>query len=109
MARKASPPYKVGVVGIKGAGGMGGSHTRAVKLHPAVIALGVVMVGELFGVVGLIVSVPIISAALILVEELWVKPHEERAAVQLAADSPALGDEELDVLVEERGPAQSSR
>ena len=34
MARKASPPYKVGVVGIKGAGGMGGSHTRAAKLHP---------------------------------------------------------------------------
>jgi predicted dehydrogenase len=34
VARKASPPYKVGVVGIKGAGGMGGSHTRAAKLHP---------------------------------------------------------------------------
>jgi predicted PurR-regulated permease PerM len=82
---------------------------RAVKLHPAVIALGVVVVGELFGIVGLIISVPLISGALILVEELWVKPSEERAAAQLAADSPELGDDEFDTLVEERGPAQSSR
>jgi predicted PurR-regulated permease PerM len=51
---------------------------EAVRLHPAVIAIGVVLVGRLFGVVGLLVSVPILSLVTIGVEELWVKPLEER-------------------------------
>lgn len=35
MARTAAPPYRVGIVGIKGSsGGIGGAHARAVKLHP---------------------------------------------------------------------------
>jgi len=50
---------------------------RAVNLHPAVIAIGVLVVGQLFGFVGLIVAVPILSMITILVEELWVKPIEE--------------------------------
>jgi predicted PurR-regulated permease PerM len=54
---------------------------RAVKLHPAVIAIGVIVVGQLFGAVGLIVSVPILSAIVILVDELWVKPMEVRHAL----------------------------
>lgn len=49
---------------------------RQVRLHPAVIALGVVAVGEVFGFLGLIIAVPIISAVIILVEELWVRPQE---------------------------------
>lgn len=51
--------------------------SRTVRLHPAVIAGGVVVVGQLFGYVGLIVAVPILSMIVILVEELWVKPMEE--------------------------------
>ena len=51
--------------------------SRTVKLHPAVIAIGVVVVGQLFGFVGLIVAVPILSMIVILVEELWVKPMEQ--------------------------------
>lgn len=49
---------------------------RTVKLHPAVIAIGVVVVGRLFGFVGLLVAVPILSLIVILVEELWVNPME---------------------------------
>ncbi len=45
---------------------------RAVKLHPALVAIGVVAVERLFGFVGLIVAVPIIVTVKILVEELWV-------------------------------------
>ena len=59
---------------------------RAVKLHPAVIAVGVLVVGQLFGAVGLIVSVPILTAIVILVDELWVKPMEAKALAE-AADS----------------------
>lgn len=57
---------------------------RTVKLHPAVIAIGVIVVGQLFGAVGLIVSVPILAAIVILVDELWVKPMEERALSEAA-------------------------
>lgn len=52
--------------------------SRTVRLHPAVIAVGVVLVGQVFGVVGLLVAVPILSAIVILVDELWVKPTEDR-------------------------------
>jgi predicted PurR-regulated permease PerM len=48
---------------------------RSVSLHPAVIAIGVLVAGSLFGVVGLLISVPLISLTLILADELWVKPH----------------------------------
>ena len=51
--------------------------SKTVKLHPALIAVGVVVVGQLFGFAGLIVAVPILSMIVILVEELWVKPMEE--------------------------------
>jgi predicted PurR-regulated permease PerM len=48
---------------------------RSVSLHPAVIAVGVLVAGSLFGIVGLLISVPLISLTLILADELWVKPH----------------------------------
>ncbi|MDQ4129890.1 MAG: AI-2E family transporter, partial [Actinomycetota bacterium] len=51
--------------------------SRAVRLHPAVIAVGVVVVGQLFGFVGLVVAVPILSTIVILTRELWVKPQED--------------------------------
>jgi predicted PurR-regulated permease PerM len=52
---------------------------RTVKLHPAMVAVGVVAVDRLFGFVGLIVAVPILATVKILVEELWVKPLERRS------------------------------
>ena len=51
--------------------------SKTVRLHPALIAFGVVVVGQLFGFVGLLVAVPVLSMIAILVEELWVKPMEE--------------------------------
>jgi predicted PurR-regulated permease PerM len=65
--------------------------SRTVRLHPAVIAIGVVVVGRLFGVVGLFVAVPIVAGLVILVEEFWVKgveaAHEARTtgALELPA------------------------
>src|SRR4029079_9366443 len=57
-----------------------------VKLQPAVVAIGVIVVGELFGFVGLFVAVPILSLVVILVDELWVKPTEDRRRVEPASD-----------------------
>jgi len=50
---------------------------QRVRLHPAVIAIGVVVIGKLFGFIGLFVAVPILSLIIIAVEEFWVKPIEE--------------------------------
>lgn len=52
---------------------------QTVRLHPAVIAVGVVIVGQLFGFIALFVAVPILSLIVILVDELWVKPREAAA------------------------------
>ncbi|MEA2276346.1 MAG: hypothetical protein QOC78_1306 [Solirubrobacteraceae bacterium] len=49
---------------------------RAVELHPALVAIGVIAVERLFGFIGLIVAVPILVTVKILVEELWVRPLE---------------------------------
>ena len=54
--------------------------SRAVKLHPAVLAIGVIVVAALFGVIGLFVSVPLLSLAAILIDELRIKPLQEREA-----------------------------
>ncbi|HLY50740.1 MAG TPA: AI-2E family transporter [Solirubrobacteraceae bacterium] len=51
---------------------------RTVELHPAVVAIGVLAVEQLFGFVGLIVAVPVLSTVRILIEELWIAPMEER-------------------------------
>lgn len=51
---------------------------RAVKLHPAVVAVGVVAVETLFGFVGLIIAVPILATLRILIQELWIEPMEQR-------------------------------
>jgi predicted PurR-regulated permease PerM len=66
--------------------------SRVVKLHPAVIAIGVVVVSQLFGLVGLIVAVPLISAAVILTEELWIHPMERRRDLSQRAEVIRAGD-----------------
>ncbi len=62
---------------------------RTVQLHPALVAVGVVAVEQLFGFVGLIVSVPIIATVKILIEEIWVNPLERREAARLLDQEPA--------------------
>lgn len=52
--------------------------SRAVHLHPAAIAFGVLAVGETLGFLGLLVAVPIISLTGSLIDELWVRPREAR-------------------------------
>jgi predicted PurR-regulated permease PerM len=68
---------------------------QRVKLHPALIAIGVVVVGQLFGYIGLFVAVPIISMAVILGDELWVKPNEGRLGVRPASGVEPVSAEEV--------------
>jgi predicted PurR-regulated permease PerM len=60
--------------------------SRTTRLHPALIAIGVVVVGNLFGIVGLFVAVPIVSAVVILTEEIWVREIEAAHAQRTTAD-----------------------
>ena len=73
---------------------------RAVEIHPAVVAVGVLAVEGLFGFVGLIVAVPILSTIKILLEELWIAPHE-------AAAKEGEGAEGANVTTTPLGPAPS--
>jgi predicted PurR-regulated permease PerM len=60
---------------------------RAVELHPAVVAVGVVAVERLFGFIGLFVAVPILATLRILIQELWIYPLERRN-LELARPGP---------------------
>ena len=62
-----------------------------VNLHPAPIAIGVLIIGQLFGIAGLFVAVPVLSTLIILVDELWVRPLEAGSAPgQLPQPPPPL-------------------
>lgn len=82
---------------------------RTVKLHPAMIAIGVVVVGQLFGAVGLIVAVPLLSGIVILVDEVYVKPMEAAYAERRHDGIELPGEPELapaPPVEERRGVAQ---
>ena len=72
------------------------------RMHPAMVAIGVVVVGQLFGFVGLFVAVPILSLIVISVEEFWVKPIEDaeaerrREAIELPSGELGDGDDHPD-------------
>ena len=68
---------------------------QRVNLHPAVVAIGVILVGQLFGIVGLFVAVPILSLVTILTDELWVKPIEHRRRLRPASESDVRAEAQL--------------
>lgn len=62
---------------------------RSVSMHPALVAIGVLLAGALFGILGLFISIPLISLTLILVEELWIVPQERLESRQADPIPPA--------------------
>jgi predicted PurR-regulated permease PerM len=46
--------------------------SRAVALHPVVVVFAILIMGTLFGFVGLLLAVPLVAALKVLVQELWV-------------------------------------
>jgi predicted PurR-regulated permease PerM len=46
--------------------------SRAVALHPVVVIMAILVMGTLFGFIGLLLAVPLIAALNVLVHELWI-------------------------------------
>lgn len=56
---------------------------RTVDMHPAVVAIGLLIMAALFGLIGVFIAIPLLSLFTILVQALWIEPNEERACVEL--------------------------
>ncbi len=59
---------------------------RTVDMHPALVAIGVLVMAQLFGLIGVIIAIPLLSLSLILVEELWISPKEREFLPTLARE-----------------------
>ena len=51
--------------------------SRAVDLHPALVVFAILIMGTLFGLVGILLAVPLVAAFQVLVRELWVQRMDQ--------------------------------
>ncbi len=65
---------------------------RTVDMHPALVAIGVLVMAQLFGLIGVIIAIPLISLVIILVQELWVRPQETAALAVVEHPGPVAPD-----------------
>jgi predicted PurR-regulated permease PerM len=52
--------------------------SRAVSLHPAIVIFAIVIMGTLFGFIGILLAIPLVAALYVLVHELWTKRMDEK-------------------------------
>jgi predicted PurR-regulated permease PerM len=52
--------------------------SRAVSLHPAVVMFALLVMGTLFGFVGVLLAVPLVAALHVLLRELWIERMDEK-------------------------------
>ncbi len=62
---------------------------RTVDMHPAVVTIGLLVMGALFGLIGVLIAIPLLSLVMILVQALWIEPQEARSAT--AEPRPSTG------------------
>jgi predicted PurR-regulated permease PerM len=53
---------------------------RTVDMHPGVVSLGLLVMAALFGLMGVLIAIPLLSLTVIVVKVLWIEPQEARAA-----------------------------
>ena len=51
--------------------------SRAVSLHPVTVVFAILIMGTLFGFVGLLLAVPLVAALKVLIEEVWVERMDQ--------------------------------
>jgi predicted PurR-regulated permease PerM len=52
--------------------------SRAVELHPVVVVFALLIMGTLFGLVGVLLAIPLVASLQVLVRELWVERMDEQ-------------------------------
>lgn len=52
--------------------------SQAVRLHPALVVFTIVIMGTLFGLIGVLLAVPVVAVVQVLVNELWVRRMDGR-------------------------------
>jgi predicted PurR-regulated permease PerM len=62
--------------------------SRAVALHPVVVVCAILVMGTLFGFVGLLLAVPLVAALSVLAHELWIRRMD-----QIGVDPNSFGSE----------------
>ena len=51
--------------------------SRAVDLHPALVVFAILVMGTLFGLIGVFLAVPLVAVLQVLVRELWVQKMDQ--------------------------------
>lgn len=74
--------------------------SRAVALHPVVVVCAILIMGTLFGFVGLLMAVPLVAALSVLAHELWITRMD-----QIGVDPNPLSSEP-DETLKKTGPLQ---
>ena len=54
--------------------------SRAVSLHLAIVIFAIVIMGTLFGFIGILLAIPLVAALYVLVHELWTKRMDEKGS-----------------------------
>ena len=55
---------------------------RTVDIHPALVTVGLLAVAALFGLIGIVIAIPLMSLTMIVVQALWIEPSEARASAR---------------------------
>jgi predicted PurR-regulated permease PerM len=53
---------------------------RTVEMHPALVTIGLLVMAALFGLIGVLIAIPLLSLTIILVQALWIEPQEAKGA-----------------------------
>jgi predicted PurR-regulated permease PerM len=61
--------------------------SRAVALHPVVVVCAILIMGTLFGFVGLLLAVPLVAALSVLAHELWITRMDRIGVDPISIDS----------------------
>ena len=66
---------------------------RTVDIHPALVTVGLLAVAALFGLIGIVIAIPLMSLTMILVQALWIEPGEARASARASAPAAVIEPE----------------
>lgn len=74
--------------------------SQAVRLHPALVVFAIVIMGTLFGLIGVLLAVPVVAVIQVLVNELWVERMDQQGTDSRPPKEESSKDEFSDRIME---------